>query len=212
MTPLDKLDKYISDHSSPASEAQKWIEKQTHLRTNHARMLSGHIVGKLLENFSLMLRPNAVLELGTFTGYATISLCAGLQKGGHADTIDINDELEDVIREGFDRAGLSDTINLIIGDALQVIPTLERQYDLVYIDANKRHYCEYFNLVIDKVRSGGYIIADNVLWDGKVLAENPDKDAQTQGIIAFNELVRSDPRVENIILPLRDGLNIIRVK
>lgn len=209
MTPLDK---YVADHSTPISDALKWVEKQTHLKTNHARMLSGHIVGKLLENISLMIRPKAVLELGTFTGYATICLSAGVQEDGTIDTIDINDELEDIIREGFDRAGLSEKINFIIGDAQKVIPTLDKEYDLVYIDANKRHYCEYFNLVIDKVRHGGYIIADNVLWDNKVLAEHPDKDAQTQGIIAFNELVKNDPRVENIILPLRDGLNLIRVK
>lgn len=209
MTPLDK---YVADHSTPISDTLKWVEKQTHLKTNHARMLSGHIVGKLLENISLMIRPKAVLELGTFTGYATICLSAGVQEDGTIDTIDINDELEDIIREGFDRAGLSEKINFIIGDAQKVIPTLDKEYDLVYIDANKRHYCEYFNLVIDKVRHGGYIIADNVLWDNKVLAEHPDKDAQTQGIIAFNELAKNDPRVENIILPLRDGLNLIRVK
>jgi len=175
-------------------------------------MLSGNNVGKLLYFISEMLHPEHILELGTFTGYSAICMAGGLAENGILDTIEINDELEDLILEGFERAGLSDKVNLHFGDAKEIIPTLDYKFDLVYIDANKREYVDYFDLVIDKVRKGGFIIADNVLWDGKVYEEHPSNDAQTQGILKFNELIVGDSRVENVILPLRDGLNVIRVK
>ncbi len=209
MTPLEK---YLKDFSSEQSEALVWLERETHLRTNHARMLSGNNVGKLLYFISEMLHPEHILELGTFTGYSAICMAGGLAENGILDTIEINDELEDLILEGFERAGLSDKVNLHFGDAKEIIPTLDYKFDLVYIDANKREYVDYFDLVIDKVRKGGFIIADNVLWDGKVYEEHPSNDAQTQGILKFNELIVGDSRVENVILPLRDGLNVIRVK
>jgi len=209
MTPLDK---YLKDFSTPQSEALDWLERQTHLRTNHARMLSGNCVGKMLGFISGMLHPTHILELGTFTGYSAICMATGLADDGILDTIEINDELEDLIHAGFEKAGLSDKIRLHFGDAKEIIPTFDCKFDLVYIDANKREYVDYFNLVIDKVKRGGFIIADNVLWDGKVYDENPSNDAQTQGIMRFNEMIVSDERVENVILPLRDGLNVIRVK
>jgi predicted O-methyltransferase YrrM len=204
--------KYINDYSTPQGEVLEWLEKQTHLRTNHARMLSGRIQGKLLKTISQMIKPDAILELGTFTGYSAICLSAGLSEEGIIDTIEINDELEDLIIEGFKRAGIENKVRLHIGDAKKIVTTLNRKYDLVYIDANKREYVEYFDLVIDKVRKGGFIIADNVLWDGKVYDENPHNDAQTHGIMIFNEYIYNNPRVENFILPVRDGINIIRVK
>ncbi len=197
------------------NNALEWVERQTHLCTKQARMLSNGDQGCLLQAFSLMVKPLHILELGAFTGYSTICLSRGLQDGGSIDTIEVYDELEDIIRGGFRRAGLidvpeqEDIAHLHIGDAKKIIPTLDKMYDIVYIDANKREYIEYYDLVFDKIRPGGYILADNVLWSGKVLLDNPPKDAQTQSIIAFNRMVASDPRVENTILPIRDGINVI---
>lgn len=201
---------YLDTHSSPASEALRWLERQTHLRTNHARMLSGPQQGRLLSLISRLAKPVNVLELGVFTGYSTICLAEGLAPGGTVHAVEINDELEDLIREGYDRAGISGKVQLHFGDAKEIIPTLDCRFDLVYIDANKREYPEYYSLVIDKVVPGGLILADNVLWDGKILQEPMPQDAQTRGIAAFNDMVAADPRVENFILPVRDGLSIIR--
>ena len=197
------------------NKALEWVERQTNLCTKQARMLSNGDQGRLLQAFSLMVRPANILELGAFTGYSTICLSRGLQEGGSVDTIEVYDELEDIIRGGFRRAGLidvpgrEDVAHLHIGDAKQIIPTLDKMYDIVYIDANKREYIQYYNLVFDKVRPGGYILADNVLWSGKVLLDNPPKDAQTQSIIAFNKMVQEDTRVDNVIIPIRDGINVI---
>lgn len=209
---MDALDRYLAENSTPVSPVLDWLERQTHLRTNHARMLSGRQVGALLHHITLMLAPSRVLELGVFTGYSSICIASALREGAMLDSIEINDELEDLIREGFVRAGVSERINLIFGDAGALIPGLDATYDLAYIDANKREYALYYSEVIDKVRSGGYIIADNVLWDGKVYGECVARDPQTQGIEEFNRIVAEDDRVENFILPLRDGLNIIRKK
>ena len=209
---MDALDRYLAENSTPVSPALDWLEKQTHLRTNHARMLSGRQVGSLLHHIILMLAPKRVLELGVFTGYSSICIASALREGALLDSIEINDELEDLIREGFARAGVSERINLIFGDAGALIPGLDATYDLAYIDANKREYALYYREVIDKVRSGGYIIADNVLWDGKVYDGCGACDPQTRGIAEFNRIVAQDDRVENFILPLRDGLNIIRKK
>lgn len=207
---MDPLEQYLRDFSSPVSETLGWLERETHLRTNHARMLSGRSVGALLRHFVLMLKPRRVLELGVFTGYSTICLAGALPEDGRVDSVEINDEMEDLIREGLTRAGVEEKVNLIFGDAKEVITELEETYDLVYIDANKREYVAYYQTVIDMVRPGGYILADNVLWDGKVYEKEPPRDRQTQGILAFNDLVAGDSRVENFILPLRDGINIIR--
>lgn len=208
--------RYIREHSTQQSEALRWVEKQTNIRTNHARMLSGSVQGELLRMLVKMSGAKRVLELGTFTGYASICLASALPEDGHLDTLELNDELEDLIREGFERAGVSDRISLHIGDCKNTLLEFKnevfRQYDMVFIDANKREYCDYYELVFPLIRPGGWILADNVLWDGKVCAETISQDRQTQGILAFNEMVAADPRVENVILPLRDGLNIIHKK
>lgn len=236
----EEVYRYIKEHSTPQSEALAWVEKQTNIRTNHARMLSGSVQGQLLRLLVKMSGARRILELGTFTGYSTICLASALPEDGHVDTLELNDELEDLIREGFERAGVSRKISLRIGDCKKTLvqfgeslkacsdngmkqnePESDgenlwqppfRQYDLVFIDANKREYCDYYDLVFPLVRQGGWILADNVLWDGKVCAETVSQDRQTQGILAFNDKVATDPRVENVILPLRDGLNIILKK
>ena len=216
MTPEEK---YIREHSTPRGAALEWIEKQTNIRTNHARMLSGAVQGRFLTMLVQMLGARKVLELGTFTGYSAVCLAMGLPEDGHLDTLEVNDELEDLVLEGFSRAGLSGKITLHIGDAVETLKRLSRDmhgagdlYDMVYIDANKREYCEYYELVFGMVRPGGFILADNVLWDGKVFEDPMPQDRQTLGISRFNDMVASDPRVDSIILPLRDGLNIIRKK
>ncbi len=211
---MDTLYKYITQHSDPGNKALSWIECQTNIRTNHARMLSGAVQGRFLTMLVEMLRPESILEIGTFTGYSAVCLAAGLPQGGHLDTLEVNDELEELILEGFDRAGLADRITLHIGDARQTLAELagKRLYDMVYIDANKRDYCEYYELVFDMVRPGGFILADNVLWDGKVCQDPLPQDRQTIGIARFNDMIMADPRVESVILPVRDGLNIIRKK
>lgn len=216
MTPEEK---YIREHSTPRGAALEWIEKQTNIRTNHARMLSGAVQGRFLTMLVQMLGARKVLELGTFTGYSAVCLAMGLPEDGHLDTLEVNDELEDLVLEGFSRAGLSGKITLHIGDAVETLKRLSRDmhgagdlYDMVYIDANKREYCEYYELVFGMVRPGGFILADNVLWDGKVFEDPMPQDRQTLGISRFNDMVASDPRVDSVILPLRDGLNIIRKK
>lgn len=202
--------KYILSHSSKANEALEWLTRQTNLRTNHARMLSDGIQGLFLATVSRMTAPDRILEIGTFTGYSAICLAEGLNEGGILDTLEINDELSDIILEAFERSGHSGKIRLHIGDAKKTLRSLPGPYDLVYIDADKREYCEYYSLVFDKVRKGGIIIADNVLWDGKIFSgTSAPKDRQSTGIMAFNDLVASDERVSSMILPLRDGLNII---
>ena len=209
---MDELDRYVRDNSTPQGEVLDWLERESWLRTSHGRMVSGPEVGALLQLLVRSLRPRRVLELGTFTGYSTIWMASVLPEGGRIDTVEINDEMEDLIREAFRRAGVADRIRLVTGDALDVLPMVDETYDLVYIDANKRDYVAYYQAVIDLVRPGGLIVADNVLWDGKVCSDTPPRDQQTRGILAFNDLVAGDSRVENFILPLRDGLNIIRKK
>ena len=212
---MEKIYKYIEDHASVPSEALNWIVRQTHVRTNHARMLSGAAQGQLLRMFVQMTGARRVLELGTFTGYSAICLASALPQDGHLDTLELNDELEDLILEGFEHAGLSDRIDVHFGDCKETLKhfaTENRIYDVVYIDANKREYCEYYDLVFDMVRPGGLILADNVIWDGKVCQDPLPQDKQTLGIAAFNDKVSADPRVESVIMPVRDGLNIIRKK
>lgn len=209
------LNTYLTNFSQEQDPVLQWLQKQTNLRTNHARMLCGPVEGKLMEMLSGMIQPKNILEIGAFTGYSAICLARGLKEGGMLDSLELNDELEDLILQAHERAGLSDKITLHIGDAKQTLKTLKEQgkmYDLVFIDANKREYPAYYELVFDMVRPGGYILADNVLWDGKVYQENVPQDAQTQGIFMFNEIVKEDPRVENVIIPLRDGMNLIRKK
>lgn len=199
--------------SSPQGEALDWLQKQTNIRTNHARMLSGPVQGRFLKMIVEMCGARRVLELGSFTGYSGICLASGLPEDGHLDTLEINDELEDLILEGFSRAGLRERISLHIGDCLDTLKRFREEgrepYDLVFIDANKRDYPEYYELVFDLIRPGGWILADNVLWDGKVAMDPLPQDRQTLGIDSFNRRVASDPRVESVIIPIRDGLNLI---
>lgn len=224
---MEKIYKYIEDHATPQGDALDWIEKQTHIRTNHARMLSGHLQGELMRILVQISGARRILELGTFTGYSATCMASVLPADGHLDTLELNDELEDLILEGFERAGLDEIIELHIGDCKETLKRLRaemgldmnctasdssRLYDIVYMDANKREYCEYYELVFDMVRPGGLILADNVLWDGKVCQDPLPQDKQTFGIARFNDMVSSDPRVESVILPLRDGLNVIRKK
>ena len=210
----NSFNNYISEFSSKENDTLKWLVKQTHLRTNNSRMLCGAIEGKLLELLSCMIKPEAILEIGTFTGYSAICLSKGLTDNGILDALELNEELEDLILEGFEKAGIKDKANLIIGDANKSLLKLIEQgkkYDLVFIDANKREYCNYYSLIKKLVKPGSYILADNVLWDGKVYQEPMPNDKQTTGIYYFNKLVNNDPSVENIIIPLRDGINLIRV-
>ena len=212
---MEKIYEYIKQHATPQSEALAWVEKQTHIRTNHARMLSGSVQGQIMRMLVQTSGASRILELGTFTGYSAICLAGAMPEGGHLDTLEINDELEDLILEGFERAGLSETIHLHIGDCKETLRRFRdegREYDLVYMDANKREYPEYYELIFDMVRPGGLILADNVLWDGKVCEDPMPQDKQTLGIARFNDMVTEDSRVESVILPLRDGLNLIRKK
>lgn len=212
---MEQIYKYIEDHATTPNKALEWVVKQTHIRTNHARMLSGAIQGQMLRMFVQMINASQILELGTFTGYSAICLASALPTNGHLDTLELNDELEDLILEGFERAGLEDKIELHIGDCKETVIKLKeegRMYDIVYIDANKREYCEYYDLVFDMIRPGGLILADNVIWDGKVCQDPLPQDKQTHSIVRFNDMVSADPRVESVILPLRDGLNVIRKK
>lgn len=209
------LNRYLLEYSQEQDPVLQWLQKQTNLRTNHARMLCGPVEGKLIEFIARMANPKNILEIGAFTGYSAICLARGLREDGTLDSLELNDELEDLILQAHQKAGLSEKITLHIGDAKQTLLHLKekgKMYDLVFIDANKREYTAYYELVFDMVRPGGWILADNVLWDGKVYQENVPQDAQTQGIIKFNQLVKEDPRVENVIIPLRDGMNLIRKK
>lgn len=215
---MEQIYKYIEDHASVPNEALDWVVKQTHIRTNHARMLSGAAQGQLMRMIAQMCGAKRILELGTFTGYSAICLASALAEDGHLDTLELNDELEDLILEGFEKAGLADRISLHIGDCKETLMKMRSEikenelYDLVYIDANKREYCEYYDLIFDMVRPGGIILADNVIWDGKVCQDPLPQDKQTLSIVRFNDMVSKDHRVESVILPIRDGLNIIRKK
>ncbi|MCP2042309.1 O-methyltransferase [Pontibacter sp. HSC-36F09] len=209
----EELQQYAEDHTSPELELLHKINRQTHLNVMRPRMLSGHLQGRLLSMFSHMIRPKQILEVGTYTGYSALCLAEGLQEDGTLHTIDINEELEDTVRGYIKEAGLSESVKYYIGNALEIIPTIDATFDLVFIDADKYNYTNYYNLVIDRVRSGGYIIADNVLWSGKVLAKYRKKlDEDTAALLDFNKMVQDDPRVENILLPVRDGLMVARKK
>ncbi len=206
------IEKYILQHSTPPDEVLQELERETYLKMLNPRMISGQLQGQLLTLLSRMIRPQTILEIGTFTGYSAICLAKGLQPGGKLITIEADDELETFARSYFSRAGLAPTIDLRIGQARDIIPVLDGPFDLVFIDADKREYADYYQLVFDKIAPGGWILADNTLWNGKVL-EKPDKqDEQTRGVLLFNEMIKNDERVEKVILPLRDGITIIRKK
>ena len=204
-----RLEKYITDHISHEDPVLEDLYRQTHIRFVNPNMASGHSQGKLLEMISIMIRPEYILEIGTFTGYSSICLAKGLKKGGTLFTIEINDELADFTGPYFEKAGFGSVIKQLTGNALEVIQELDYMFDLVFIDGDKKEYIAYYNSVRKKVKPGGFIIADNVLWGGKVL-ESGNTDQQTSGIIEFNELIRNDESVDKIIIPLRDGLTIMR--
>lgn len=207
----EELEEYILAHIDEEGEMLRRLDRETHLFHLRPRMCSGHLQGKLLKMFVRMIRPQHVLELGTFTGYSALCLADGMM-GGELHTVEIDDELEDFIRSHFEASPFADRIHLHIGDAREVIPTLGRTFDLVFMDANKREYLDYYHLVFDYVSPRGFIIADNTLWDGKVVDFGKKLDAQTEGILKFNDFVAADSRVEKVIVPIRDGLTIIYKK
>ena len=204
-----RLEKYIADHSSPEDPVLTEIYRETHSRFVNPNMVSGHMQGALLEMISAMIRPQSILEIGTFTGYSAICLAKGLKPGGELITIEQNDELAEFSESYFKKAGLSHSIRLINGRAQDILPGIEKSFDLVYIDGDKREYVEYYRLVKNKLERNGFILADNVLWGGKVL-DYDTNDAQTRGVIEFNEMIRKEAGVECTILPFRDGLMLIR--
>ena len=209
----EELEEYILSHIDAEGKVLSDLNRATHLYHLRPRMCSGHLQGRMLKMFVRMIRPQRILELGTFTGYSALCLAEGLADDScEVHTIEIDDELEDFIKSHFALSPLVNRITLHIGDAREVLATINGDFDLVFIDANKREYCEYYNLVFDRVRPGGFIIADNTLWDGKVVEWGKKLDAQTAGILQFNDMVAADERVEKVIVPIRDGLTIIHKK
>ncbi|MCT4600638.1 MAG: O-methyltransferase [Marinifilaceae bacterium] len=207
-----EIDDYILNHTSDEDEILKNLRRETNLKIMAPRMLSGHLQGQLLTLLSKIKAPNRILEIGTFTGYSAICLAKGLVRGGKLFTIDVNDELADFSNKYIKKAELDSSIEAIIGPALDIIPKLKEKWDLVFIDADKREYLDYYNAVIDNLNPGGIILVDDVLWDGKVIEEIVKKDKQTKAIVDFNNYIQEDERVENIIIPLRHGLSVIRKK
>lgn len=203
-----QIQHYAEHHTSPENDLLRRLSRDTHANVLMPRMLSGHLQGRVLSMISHMLRPKAILEIGTYTGYSALCLCEGLVEGGKLYTIDVNAELEDRVRNYFDQAGVSAKVDFRIGDAMKIIPGLEVNFDLVFIDADKENYSRYYDLVIERVNLNGVILADNVLWSGKVVEARPDKD--TRAILEFNAKVHNDPRVENVLLPIRDGIMMMR--
>ena len=199
---------YSEQHTTPESPLLKAINRDTHAKVMMPRMLSGHLQGRVLSMISKLIQPKLILEIGTYTGYSAICLAEGLGPEGKLITIDINEELEDKVKKYFDEAGLSSKVEYHIGDATKIVSTLDGPFDLVFIDADKENYSRYYDMVIDKVREGGIILADNVLWSGKVLQAKQDKD--TRAIVEFNKKIHQDIRVENVLLPIRDGILMIR--
>lgn len=212
MNKVKELDQYIINHIDKEDEVLTALDRETNLKVLGARMISGHLQGQVLSMLSKMIRPTTILELGTFTGYSAICLAKGLAANGKLITIEIDDELEILAQKYFQKAGIQDKVEQRIGSALEIIPRLTDKFDLVFMDADKREYVKYYNLLIDKMNSGAYIIADNTLWSGKVLETPKADDKQTIGILEFNKMVKQDTRVEKVILPLRDGMTVIRKK
>jgi len=204
------LDQYIAGHISPEEDYLWELDRETNLKTIRSRMLSGHLQGQLLSMISCMIKPRCILEIGTFTGYSALCLAKGLAVGGKLHTIEIDDEVELIAQKYFQQSGMADRIIQHIGDARTIIPSIHQLFDLVFIDADKREYCDYYKLVFDRIPVGGFLLADNVLWDGKVVDPDAQGEEQTRGILAFNDLVQNDPRVKNVILTVRDGIMLIQ--
>jgi len=204
------IEEYAEAHTTPENSLLAQINRHTHLKHLQPRMLSGHLQGRILSMMSQMLKPKRILEVGSYTGYSALCLAEGLAEGGKLITIEANEELKPTLENHFAQSAFNNSIELIIGDAKDIIAGLEGPFDLVFIDADKGNYPLYYDLLIDKVPSGGYIIADNVLWSGKVVTEVDPADLDTKAIVEFNDTVHADPRVENLLLPVRDGLMILR--
>ena len=204
------LNQYVESHTTPETDVLYQLNRATHLQTTAPQMISGHFQGRLLTMLTQMIRPNRVLEIGTFTGYTAICFAMGLPEHGQVHTIEINEELEEMIHEYLDLAKVSHQVTLHMGDAKTIIPTIEEQFDLVFIDASKMEYDTYYELVFSKVVKGGFILSDNVLWDGKVAQPNHLHNKKTASIHAYNQKIQNDPRVENLLLPIRDGIMIAR--
>lgn len=211
---MDALERYVEQMSSPADALLQELERETYLRVLNPRMISGHVQGKLLEMIVRMLRPSRILEIGTFTGYSALCMAAGLGDDARIDTCEIDDELEELIRSFFDRSEYGDKIRLHIGSFFDIAPALGECYDLVFIDGDKREYSAYYDTLMDRgmLHSGSIIMADNILWYGKVVEPVAKGDKQTRALLDFNDKILKDDRVENVILPIRDGINLIRVK
>lgn len=208
----DELEQYVLTHIDEEGDYLYRLWRATNINLLRPRMASGHLQGRMLKMFVEMICPKNILEIGTFTGYSAICMAEGLKDDGLLYTFEINDEQEDFTRPWIDKSTVADKIKFIIGDAMQLVPKMDITFDMVFIDGDKRKYTEYFDMVIKQTREGGFILADNTLWDGHVIDPAYDKDQQTIGIRAFNDMIASDNRVEKVILPIRDGLTIIRKK
>lgn len=207
-----KLDNYVCAHTENEPALLADLNRRTHVSILQPRMLSGHYQGRLLSMLAHMIQPKRVLEIGTYTGYSALCFAEGLQAGGKVTTIDVNEELEEFVRSYIEKANCTDKVEYIVGDAMEVLAKMDEQFDLVFIDADKRNYCNYYELVFDKVKPGGYIIADNVLWSGKVLEDYDSLDRETKILMDYNKMIHEDERVQEILLPIRDGLMIARKK
>jgi len=208
----EAIEEYAEKHSSPETELLYNLNRETHLNIMIPRMLSGHLQGRTLSMLSKMIHPENILEIGTYTGYSALCMAEGLSEKGKIDTIDINAELQPIIEKYWKQSDYAQKIELHIGNALDIIPTFDKMFQMVFIDADKENYLNYYHLLFDKVPSGGYILADNVLWSGNVLQEPSEMNESTKAIVEFNNFIQNDNRVENILLPIRDGLTIIRKK
>lgn len=216
---MDALEKYLDSHATPEDELMRQLDRETNLRAVHPQMLSGHVQGRFLEMIVRMLRPRTVLEIGTFTGYSALSMAAGLDDGAELHTVEVDDELESISEPFFARSPHGCKIRRHTGSALDVAPSLGMEFDMVFVDGDKREYPDYYRMLMGDgegcrplVHSGSLIVADNVLWYGKVVAPGSHRDPHTRALTEFNDMVTADPRVDNVILPLRDGLNMIMVK
>lgn len=207
----EELEDYVANHSQIEPELLAKLNKETHQKVLQPRMLSGHFQGRVLSMLSKIIRPNTILEIGTYTGYAALCLAEGLTENGTLDTIDVNEELVDFQKKYFDVSSWKNQIFQHLGDALEVIPTLDKKFDLVFIDADKENYIAYFNMIVPMMNKGGIILSDNVLWSGKVLEEVKSSDKTTQILLDYNKLINEDKRVETVLLPIRDGLTMTRV-
>lgn len=208
----EAIEDYILSHIDEEGDLLAQLNRDAHVNLLKPRMISGHLQGRILKMFCRMIHPKYILEIGTYTAYATLCMAEGAADDAEIHTLEVNDELEDFIMKYLHKTKLKDKIHLHIGDAMEIIPTIDRTFDLVFIDANKRHYIEYYNLIFEKVRSGGLIIADNTLWDGHVIETPKASDKQTIGIQQFNDMIAQDDRVEKVIIPVRDGLTLIMKK